>query len=65
MGGCYERKKAKGTDGNQETLGILSQGFTGGSVGKDPPSETGVMGLIPDLGRSYVPWSNYTHAPRY
>ena len=35
-----------------------SRGFLGGSVVKNPPTNAGNMSLIPDLGRSHVPWSN-------
>ena len=34
------------------------QGFPGGSVVKNPPANVGDGGLIPDLGRSHMPWSN-------
>ena len=34
------------------------EGFPGVSVVKDPPANAGDMGLIPDLGRSHMPWSN-------
>ena len=33
-------------------------GFPGGSVVKNPPTNTGDMGSIPGLGRSHMPWSN-------
>ena len=32
--------------------------FPGGSVVKNPPANAGVMGSIPDPGRSHVPRSN-------
>ena len=32
--------------------------FPGGPVVNNPPASARVMGLIPDLGRSHVPWSN-------
>ena len=35
------------------------KGFPGGSVVKNPFANTGNTGLIPDLGRSYMLWSNY------
>ena len=34
------------------------QGFSEGSVIKNPPANAGDMGLIPDLGRSRMPRSN-------
>ena len=34
------------------------QGFPGGSVFKNLPANAGDMGLIPDLGRSYMLWRN-------
>ena len=34
------------------------QGFAEGSVIKNPPANAGDTGLIPDLGRSHMPWSN-------
>ena len=33
-------------------------GFAGGSVIQSPPANAGGTGLIPDLGRSHLPWSN-------
>ena len=33
-------------------------GFLGGSVVKNPPSNAGDMGSIPDLGRSHFPRSS-------
>ena len=32
--------------------------FPGGSMVKNPPANAGVMGSIPDPGRSHMPWSN-------
>ena len=29
-----------------------------GSVVKNPPAKAGIMGSIPDPGRSHMPWSN-------
>ena len=34
------------------------RGFPGGSVDKYLFDNTGDMGLIPDLGRSHIPWNN-------
>ena len=33
-------------------------GFPGGSVVKNLPANAGNTGLIPVLGKSYMPWSN-------
>ena len=38
--------------------------FPGGSVVKNPPANAGVMGSIPDPGRSHMPWSNWSHVPQ-
>ena len=35
-----------------------SKSFPGGSLVKNQPASVGDMDLIPDLGRSHVPWSN-------
>ena len=37
---------------------IPMEGVPGGSVVKNPPANAGDTGLIPDPGRSYMPWSN-------
>ena len=37
-------------------------GFPGGSGVKKMPAKPGDTGLIPDLGRSHIPWSSYSHA---
>ena len=37
---------------------ILTSGFPGGSVVKNPPAKTGDTGSSPDPGRSHMPWSN-------
>ena len=37
---------------------LHQQGFPGGSVLKNLPANAGDTGLIPDLGRSYVLWTN-------
>ena len=37
-------------------------GFSGDSLVKNLPANTGDMGSIPGPGRSHVPHSNYTHA---
>ena len=39
-------------------------GFPGGSVTKNPPANTGDMGLTPHPGKSRMPGSNWTHAPQ-
>ena len=31
---------------------------------KNLPANAGDIGLIPDLGSSHMPWSNYTCAPQ-
>ena len=41
----------------------LSWGFPGGSVAKNLPASVGDTGLIPDPGRSHMPWSNQACAP--
>ena len=38
--------------------------FPGGSVVTNPPVSAGDVGLIPDLGRSYIPWSTKAHVPQ-
>ena len=38
--------------------------FPGGSVVKNPPANAGVMGSIPDPGRSHVPRSMQARAPQ-
>ena len=35
-----------------------TEGFSGGSVVKNPPANAGDTGSIPDLGRSHMPQSN-------
>ena len=42
----------------------LQDSFPGGSVVKNPPAKAGCAGLIPDPGRSHMPWSNYEHVPQ-
>ena len=37
--------------------------FPGGSGVKNPPASAGDTGLIPDPGRSHMPWSNEAHGP--
>ena len=32
--------------------------FSGGPVVKNPPANAGDMGSVPDLGRSFMLWSN-------
>ena len=34
------------------------RGFPGNSVVKNPPTNTGDTGSIPNLGRSHMPWNN-------
>ena len=36
----------------------IGEGFPGGSVIKNPPADAGDTGLIPNLGRSHMPWGN-------
>ena len=38
---------------------IPDGGFPGGSVVKNLPANAGDTSLNPDLGRTYVLWSNY------
>ena len=39
-------------------LNVFHQDFPGGAVVKNPPANAGDTGLIPGLGRCYMPWSN-------
>ena len=41
-----------------------NQGFPGGAVVENPPANAGDTGLSPGLGRSHMPWSDYTHEPQ-
>ena len=43
---------------------ISGRGFPGGSVVKNPPAKARDTGLGPDQGRSHMPKSNQTRAPR-
>ena len=48
-------------DNGLKERGVLKnyfQSFPGGSVVKNLPANAGDMGLIPDLGRSPMLWSN-------
>ena len=47
----------------KDQLWILKhpEGFPGASVVKNPPANAGGTGLIPDPGRSHMPWSNWAH----
>ena len=38
--------------------------FLGGSVVKNLPVSAGDMGVIPDLGRPHMPWSNEAREPQ-
>ena len=40
------------------------EGFPGGAVVKNLPANAGDTGSSPGLGRSHMPWSNYTHEPQ-
>ena len=40
----------------------LTWGYPGGTVGKNPAANAGVMGSIPDPGRSYMPQATKTSA---
>ena len=40
------------------------QGFSGGSVVKNPPDNAGDMSLIRGLGRSYILQSNESYVPQ-
>ena len=40
------------------------QGFSGGSVVKNPADNAGDMGLMPGLGRSYILQSSEAYVPR-
>ena len=42
----------------------MFEGFSSGSVVKNPPASAGDSGLIPDPGESHMPQSNYAHAPQ-
>ena len=37
-------------------------GFPGGTMVKNPPANSGNMGLSPGPGRSHMPWKNKAHA---
>ena len=37
---------------------LLFGGFLGGAVVKNPPANSGDVGLSPGLGRSHMLWSN-------
>ena len=40
------------------------RGFLGGSVVRNLRANAGdAAGVVPDEGRSHIPWSNYVHAP--
>ena len=39
-------------------------GFPGGMVNKNLPAKTGDIGLIPDPGRSHMPWNNQAGEPQ-
>ena len=56
-----EEKSAQQTKRNGKRQ--MTAGFPAGSVIKNLPVNTGDMGLVPDLGRSHVPWSTKAHAP--
>ena len=45
--------------------GLISRGFTGGSVVKNLPANAGDMRLIPGPRRSHVPWSSKACACQY
>ena len=42
----------------------VNKGFPGDSVIKNLPANARDTGLIPDLGRSYMPWSNQACVPQ-
>ena len=46
------------SDHNVMRLEINYRDFPGDAVVKNPPANAGVMGLIPDPGRSHLPQSN-------
>ena len=43
---------------------IAEEGFLGGEVDKNLPAIAGDMGSVPELGRSYMLWSNLARAPQ-
>jgi len=47
--GKYKKKKTR-----KETL----RDFPGGSVVKNPPTNAGKLGSIPDQRRSHMPWNS-------
>ena len=47
-----------GNQGSGESPQILSQGFPGGSVVKNPPANAGDTGSIPGQGGSHMAQSN-------
>ena len=64
--GPNRRREEEGNGKNKGFSGHSTKllGFPGGSVIKNPPANTGYMGLIPDLGRSHMPWSNQAREPQ-
>ena len=46
------------------TSSSLFLGFSGGSVVKNLPANSGDTSSTPGLGRSHMPWSNYARAPQ-
>ena len=49
---------------NRKQLNPGCLGFPGGLVVKNLPANAGDTSLIPDLGRSYMPWGNYSCVPQ-
>ena len=52
-GGNSKKKKKK-----KKRREKMSRDFSGGTVVKNLPANSGDMGLSPSLGRSHMPWSN-------
>ena len=42
---------------SKEHLKQIMEDFPGGPVVRNPPANAGAMGLIPDPGRSHMPWA--------
>ena len=58
---CRTRPADSASLWNLLEMQIISD-FPGGPVVKDPSASTGDTGLIPDLGRFHLPWSNSAHS---
>ena len=43
---------------------MTALGFPGGAVVENPPANAGDTGSSPGLGRSHMPWSNWSREPQ-